>query len=85
MRFALLDASGNDIKEIHLMAQSGKTGMKSDSQKEDNTRYNSDPAPETNQTPGAHGWKETATTAQDSKNLDHDVPAGKTSRSSGNA
>jgi len=67
------------------MAQSGKTGMKSDSQKQDNTRHGSDPAPETNQTPGAHGWKETATTAQDSQDLLHDVPAGKTSKSSGNA
>ena len=67
------------------MDQSNKTGMKSDSQKQANTRHGSDPAPETNQTPGAHGWKETATTAQDSQDLLHDVPAGKTSKSSGNA
>jgi len=68
------------------MDQSNKTGVKSDSQKQANTRHGSDPAPEASQTPGAYGdWKETATTAQDSKNLDHDVPAGKTSKSSGNA
>jgi hypothetical protein len=65
--------------------QSGKTGMESDSQKQANTRHGSDPAPETSQVPGAHGWKETPTTAQDSQDLMHDVPRGKTSKSSGNA
>ncbi|HKI06186.1 MAG TPA: hypothetical protein VKK31_29685 [Thermoanaerobaculia bacterium] len=65
--------------------QSGKTGVKSDSQKQDNTRHGSDPAPETNQVPGAHGWKETTTTPADSQDLLHDVPAGKSKRSSGNA
>jgi hypothetical protein len=67
------------------MAQSGKTGLQSDHQKQANTRHGSDPAPETNQVPGAHGWKERSTTAEDSQDLLHDVPKGDTKRSSGNA
>jgi hypothetical protein len=65
--------------------QSGKSGMKSDSQKQDNTRYGSDPAPETNPVPGAHGWKEAPSTSADSEDLLHDVPRGDTKKSSGNA
>jgi hypothetical protein len=65
--------------------QSGKTGLESDNQKQANTRHGSDPAPETSQVPGAHGWKERATTTADSQDLMHDVPRGDTSKSSGNA
>jgi hypothetical protein len=65
--------------------QSGKTGVQSDSQKQANTRHGSDPAPEANQVPGAHGWKETPTTPADSEDLLHDVPRGDTKKSSGNA
>ena len=68
------------------MSQSGKTGLKSDHQKQDNTRHGSDTAPETNPVPGAHGgWREEAHTAADGQDLLHDVPKGDTKRSSGNA